>query len=135
MITVLSGEQQLLRDVRSIEVLAYNEWPGLQDLPGLLAAFVLPNHPALTPVLHAVADRLQQSTGDAALNGYQSGNADRVKAMLSAVHDAMCAASIRYVSAPPSFEGDGQNVRMPEQVLGERLATCLDLTCVYAALL
>ena len=134
-ITVLSGEQQLLRDVRSIEVLAYNEWPGLQDLPGLLAAFVLPNHPALTPVLHAVADRLQQSTGDAALNGYQSGNADRVKAMLSAVHDAMCAASIRYVSAPPSFEGDGQKVRMPEQVLGERLATCLDLTCVYAALL
>src|SRR5690606_34422064 len=46
-----------------------------------------------------------------------------------------CAVGIRYVSAPPSFEGAGQKVRMPEQVIGERLATCLDLTLVYAAVL
>ena len=134
-VTVTCGDEQLLREVRAIDVLAYNEWPGLQDMPALLAAFVMPNHPALTPVLHAVAERLEQVTGDAALNGYQSGDASRVRAMLGAVHDAICAVGIRYVSSPPSFEGVGQKIRMPEQVVGERLATCLDLTLLYAAVL
>ena len=134
-VTVTCGGEQVLREVRAIVVLAYNEWPGLQDMPALLTAFVMPNHPALTPVLHAVAQRLEQVTGDAALNGYQSGDASRVRAMLGAVHDAICAIGIRYVSSPPSFEGVGQKVRMPEQVVGERLATCLDLTLLYAAVL
>ncbi|MGK0349491.1 MAG: very-short-patch-repair endonuclease [Planctomycetota bacterium] len=134
-VTVTCGEELLLREVRAIDVLAYNEWPGLQDMPALLAAFVMPNHPALTPVLHAVAERLEQVTGDAALNGYQSGDASRVRAMLGAVHDAICAVGIRYVSSPPSFEGSGQKIRLPEQVVGERLATCLDLTLLYAAVL
>ena len=134
-ITVSSGDELLLRQVQVIEVLAYNEWPGLQDLPGLLAAFVMPNHPALTPALHAAAERLEQLTGNAALDGYQSNDPLRVRAMFAAVHDAICAAGIRYVSPPGSFEAVGQKVRMPEQVLGERLATCLDLTLLYAALL
>tara|TARA_R110002072_G_scaffold243682_1_gene402797 strand:+ start:141626 stop:147715 length:6090 start_codon:yes stop_codon:yes gene_type:complete len=134
-VTVTCGDDELLREVRAIDVLAYNEWPGLQDMPALLAAFVMPNHPALTPVLHAVAERLEQVTGDAALNGYQSGDASRVRAMLGAVHDAVCAVGIRYVSSPPSFEAAGQKIRMPEQVVGERLGTCLDLTLLYAAVL
>jgi len=134
-VTVEAGGEAVHRDVRAVEVLAYNEWPGLKDMPGLLAAFVTPNHPALSPVLHAVADRLEEVTGDAALNGYQSGDPERVRAMLGAVHDAICAVSPRYVSAPPSFESVGQKIRMPEQVLGERLATCLDLAVLYAALL
>jgi len=134
-VTVEAGGELVLRDVRAIDVLAYNEWPGLQEMPSLLAAFVTPNHPALSPVLHAVAERLEQATGDAALNGYQSGDAQRVRAMLAAVYDAVCAVSIRYVSAPASFERTGQKIRMPEQVLGERLATCLDLTLLVAALL
>lgn len=134
-ITIEAAGELVSREVRAIDVLAYNEWPGLQDMPGLLVAFVTPNHPALSPVLHAAAERLEQITGDAALNGYQSGDPKRVRAMLGAVHDAICAASVRYVSAPPSFEHSGQKIRMPEQVLGERLATCLDLTLLYAAVL
>ena len=134
-VTVEAGGVDVLRDLRAIDVLAYNEWPGLQDMPGLLAAFVSPNHPDLSPVLHAVAERLEQVTGDGALNGYQAGDPQRVRAMLAAVHDAVCAASVRYVSAPPSFERSGQKIRMPEQVLGERLGTCLDLSLLYAAVL
>ena len=134
-ITVTTGDELLLRQVQVIEILAYNEWPGLQDLPGLLASFVMPNHPALTPALHAAAERLEQLTGNAALDGYQSSDPLRVRAMFAAVHDAVCAVGIRYVSPPGSFEAIGQKIRMPEQVLGERLATCLDLTLLYAALL
>ena len=128
------GEAELARVSRPIDVLAYNEWPGLGTLPALLAAFVAPNHPALSPVLHAVASRLEQATGDGALDGYQQGDADRVRAMIDAVHFAVSAVGVRYVSPPPSFEDVGQKIRMPEQVVGERLGTCLDLVVLYAAL-
>jgi very-short-patch-repair endonuclease len=131
-VSVASGQEEVAREVRPLDVLAYNEWPGLREMPSLLVAFVAPNHPALTPVLHAVAERLAATTSDSALNGYQSQDVSRVRKMIYAVHDAMCAVGIRYVSAPPSFERDGQKVRMPEQVLGERLGTCLDLSLLYA---
>lgn len=118
-----------------IDVLAYNEWPGLAVLPGLLAAFVQPNHPALPPLLQRVAAGLQARTGSSALDGYQSGDPARVRAMVEAVHDAIAGAGITYVNAAPSFERTGQKVRTPEQVLGERLGTCLDLSLLYAAVL
>ena len=50
-VTIEAGGVLVLRELRVIDVLAYNEWPGLQKMPGLLAAFVMPNHPALSPVL------------------------------------------------------------------------------------
>ncbi|MCA8966702.1 MAG: hypothetical protein KDC48_17610, partial [Planctomycetes bacterium] len=115
------GDEQLLRQVRSLDVLAYNEWPGLLPLPALLAAFVAPNHPALAPVLAAVSARLEAATGDGALDGYQRRDAKRVAAMLAAVHDTLSAVGVRYVSPPPSFEKHGQKVRLAEQVLGDRL--------------
>ncbi|MCA8974823.1 MAG: DUF4011 domain-containing protein, partial [Planctomycetes bacterium] len=121
--------------VQAIELLAYNEWPGLRPLPELLAAFVSPNHPGLAPLLHAVAERLQRATGNGALDGYHRRDPSRTLAMLAAVHESLAAHAITYVSPPPSFEAHGQKVRTPEQVLGDRLGTCFDLALLYAALL
>ncbi|MCA8951864.1 MAG: hypothetical protein KDE27_20305, partial [Planctomycetes bacterium] len=134
--TVRDGAGTVIATAHSpIEVLAYNEWPGLAVMPPLLAAFVAPNHPALAVLLRDVSARLEERTGNGALDGYQSGDPARARAMLAAVHDAVRAQEVRYVSPPPSFERVGQKVRTPEQVLGDRLATCLDLALVYAALL
>ena len=135
LVTVESAGERLAMVASPIDVLAYNEWPGLSVLPGLLAAFAAPNHPALPPVLQDVAARLQVATGRSALDGYQSGEPARARAMVAAVHEALAALGITYVSAPPSFEQRGQKVRTPEQVLGDRLGTCLDLALLYAALL
>lgn len=118
-----------------IDLLAYNEWPGLQPVPALLATFVAPNHPALSPLQKAMATSLAVATGQPALDGYQSGSPERVRAMLAAAHEAVVAAGITYVVAPPSFERTGQKVRTPEQVVGERIGNCLDLALLYAALL
>ncbi len=134
--TLLANDGAVLATTTApIDVLAYNEWPGLGELPALLAAFVLPNHPALAPLLQDVAARLLAATGRASLDGYQSRDAARVRAMVAAVHEAITAAGITYVTAPPSFEKRGQKVRTPEQVLHERLGTCLDLALLYAAVL
>jgi very-short-patch-repair endonuclease len=118
-----------------IDVLAYNEWPGLGVMPALLAAFVSPNHPALAPLARAVAAALQVHTGDSALDGPQRGDAERMRATVAAVFDVLARCDIAYVAPPASFERDGQKVRTPEQVLGERLGTCLDLALLAAGLL
>jgi len=134
-VVVAHAEVPLAEFRGAVEVLAWNEWPGLEPLPELLAAFVTPNHPVLDEVLVDVAARLMRATGDGALDGARAGQPGRALAILAAVHDAVVARGITYVTPPPSFESSGQKVRTAEQVLAGRLATCLDLALTYAALL
>lgn len=118
-----------------LEVLAYNEWGGIGASPELLAAFVLPNHPSLPPILTDAARRIEARTGSGALDGYQSRDPQRVAHLAAAVYEAVAAAGVRYVNPPASFSAAGQKVRTPEQVLDTKLGTCLDLTVVLAAAL
>lgn len=132
-VTVSRGGAAIAACELPLDVLAYNEWPGTGSLPAILAAFVLPNHPELAPLLVDASTRLQASTGIGALDGYQSRDPARARAMAQALWQALAARHLVYVSPPPSFEQRGQKVRTPEQMLGERLATCLDLAVLYAA--
>jgi len=68
---VIEGETVLCSRADSISLLARNEWCGLVSLPEILAAFILPNDPAVMSVLDRAAEILRESTGRAALNGYQ----------------------------------------------------------------
>lgn len=132
-VRVKQGDTLVAETELPLDVLAYNEWPGAGSLPAVLAAFVLPNHPELAPVLVDASHRLAALTGNGALDGYQSQDPKRARAMAQALWEAVAARQLVYVSPPPSFEQQGQKVRTPEQVLGERLATCLDLAVFYAA--
>ncbi|HEX8342865.1 MAG TPA: hypothetical protein VF624_18325 [Tepidisphaeraceae bacterium] len=135
-IGVTQGERTLWSSAHALEVLAFNEWPGLTTLPEIISAFVCPNHPSLSGLLHAVSSRMQEWTGDGALNGYQSGSTDRCYKMLAAVYHALSDLKIAYINPPASFEQDGQKVRSPDQVIGGgRCGTCLDLTVVAVAML
>ena len=134
-VRVHRGAAELALRTEPVCVLAYNEWPGLGVMPALVAAFVQPNHPALAPLVLEVAQELQQHTGDSALDGYQRGDAARVRRTIAAVFAVLARRELVYVAPPPSFEQQGQKVRTPEQVLGERLGTCFDLALLAAALL
>jgi hypothetical protein len=46
-IELLKGDEVLARDERTIIALARNEWGGATAMPELLAAFVMPNDPAI----------------------------------------------------------------------------------------
>ena len=59
-----------------IEVLAHDQWGGMRSLPEMLAAFILPNHPAIETLLAEAARILEQWTGDASLSGYQAHSRD-----------------------------------------------------------
>lgn len=123
------------RDRFPLTLLAWNEWGGLGSLPESLAAFVLPNHPALAPVLRRAGELLGEATGSPSLDGYQSRDPARVEAMAGALYQAIQEQDLTYVNPPASFETEGQKVQLPDRVLSERLATCLDVSVLYAACL
>jgi len=129
------GEKVLLRRESEIQVLAPNEWGGLQVLPEILAAFVLPNDPAVERILARARLILRETTGSGDLCGYQREDPERVRAVATAVFRALRELDIGYVTPPASFEAEGQKVRTPARILENRLATCLDLSLLFAACL
>ncbi len=118
-----------------ITVLAYDQWHGYASHPELLAAFVTPNHPALAPILTEAAQLLGQWSGDPSLDGYQTQDPNRVLKQAAAIYAALAQRDIVYCVPPASFEETGQRVRLCDGILQQRLATCLDISLLYAACL
>ncbi|MDB6066700.1 MAG: hypothetical protein JWR26_2908 [Pedosphaera sp.] len=116
-----------------ISLLARNEWCGLVSLPEILAAFVLPNDPAIMPILSRASEILSERTGRSALNGYQDKSRKRTWEQVAAIYKAIAELGIRYISPPASFENTGQKVRFPSEITSQRFGTCLDLVLLFAA--
>ena len=129
------GETEIAKEEYPVSLLPYDFWEGVNDAPELLAAFVLPNHPSIRPVLQRAAGKLRERTGDASLDGYQSGIPDRVSHQMAAVYEALAEEHLTYANPPASFAEQGQRVRLPEDVLSGKLATCLDAALLYAGCL
>ena len=115
-----------------VALLPYDFWEGINDAPELLSAYVLPNHPAIRPILQRASEKLQAWTGSPSLDGYQSGDPCRAKMQMAAIYLAIAEERISYANPPASFAGQGQRVRLPEDILSGRLATCLDAALLYA---
>jgi len=132
-VEVVEGDTVLCARTESVSLLARNEWCGLVSLPEILAAFILPNDPAVMPILSRASDLLRESTGRAALNGYQDKSRKRAWAQIAAIYRAVAEIGIRYINPPASFENFGQKVSFPSWIVAERFGTCLDLTLLFAA--
>ena len=119
-----------------VRVLAAQQWLAEPLTLGLemLAAHVMPNHPAIGALLAETADRLLVTTGSPSLQGYQAGP-ERVDEIVQAVFESMQARGIRYSEPPASWADTGQKVRTPGDVLDQRIGTCLDTVVVMAAAL
>lgn len=129
------GTEDICRLDHPIELLARNQWGGIGHLPEMVAAFVQPNDPAVDRVLKKVADVLRAHGRDPALDGYGGKGRSRAWDLVSATWSAMCGLGLDYALPPASFEHAGQKVRSPSQMLDGGVATCLDLTLLFAACL
>ncbi|MFN0206614.1 MAG: DUF3320 domain-containing protein [Planctomycetota bacterium] len=116
----------------NVEILAFNEW-NRAVLPELLATFVTPNHPAVAQILTIARDLLQKQTGNPALDGYQSKSRARVREICDAIYRSIQKLDITYVNPPASFESQGQKLRFADQILQNRMGTCIDLTVLIAS--
>ncbi len=124
----------LLHHRQAVEVLARNEWGGYGNTPELLAAFSMPNNPAVEKLLRATSDLLRASGHDGTLHPYAKADPTRVWVQASAAWSSLLALGLDYAYPPSSFEKTGQKVRTPDAIVESRRATCLDSTMFLAAL-
>ncbi len=134
-IMVEQGGVVIAEETKSVELLAYNEWGGAGYMPELLAAFSMPNDPAVDRVLRDASLILRAAGKPDGIDGYRSGSRRRVWEITSAIYTAICNLGISYSVPPASFERDGQKIRLPGQILENRIATCLDSTMLFTSAL
>ncbi len=134
-VSVLSGTEDLAHKSQPLEVLAYDQWAGTRALPELLAAFCMPNAPAVDSLISAASKLLRSQYPDLSMNGYQSKSRDIVWKQVSALYSTICAQALQYVEPPASFGADGQKIRTPDRIVETRVATCLDLAMLFASCL
>ena len=129
------GNSLLCSQTVGMDVLAFDQWHGVNLFPELLCAFVTPNHPEVIKIAARAAEFLGKWTGDPSLDGYQSNDANRVLKQMAAVYAAMQEQNIVYSMPPASVGVMGQRVRLCDAVIQQKLGTCLDLTLFYAAVI
>lgn len=134
-VSLLQDGQPLDTEYLELTALAYDEWPGMNLSPELLASFVTPNHPEVTKIVARAADQLGQWTQDPSLDAYQTKDPHRVLSQAAAVYSALQEQNIVYAVPPASFERVGQRVRLCDAIIQQKMGTCLDLTLFYAACL
>lgn len=133
--TATVGGEAVGSVTRTIEVLAYDQWAGMQGLPELLAAFCMPNSPVVDRLVAKAATLLREAAPDLAMSGYQSRNREHVWKQVSSIYSTIAAEELHYANPPASFGRAGQKIRTPERILDARLATCLDLAMLFASCL
>lgn len=116
-----------------VEVLAYDQWAGMRALPELLAAFSMPNNPAVDRLQSKASAILHKADPHLSMDGYQSKNREVVWKQVSAIYSALAAEGLHYAEPPASFGTSGQKIRTPDRVLDHRVATCLDLAMLFAS--
>ncbi|MBC7548570.1 MAG: DUF3320 domain-containing protein [Polaromonas sp.] len=134
-VTVVQGSMEIASKSRSIQVLAYDQWAGTRALPELLAAFCMPNNPAVDHLLGKASKLLRSQHQELSMNGYQSKSRDVVWKQVSAIYSTISAENLQYAEPPASFGTDGQKIRTADRILENRVATCLDLTMLFCSCL
>lgn len=121
------------KDISNLQLLAYNEWGGTDYMPEMLAAFVVPNDPSIDRIINSASLVLRKAGKDDRMNGYSSKSRERVWEMVSAIYTAVANLGITYANPPASYEKNGQKIRLPGQILSNKVATCLDTTMLLAS--
>ena len=103
-IEIRSEAELIFTQTYPIDILAYDQWGGLNVLPEMLAAFITPNHTAISPIIKRAASILGQWTGNPSLDEYQSRTPDRVRKQMAAIYTAIAEQQIIYRTGPASFE-------------------------------
>lgn len=134
-VSVVHGTDELAHIQQLINVLAYDQWAGTRALPELLAAFCMPNNPAIDLLVGKASKLLRATHPELSMDGYQSKSRDVVWKQVSALYSAISAEGLQYAEPPASFGTDGQKIRTPDRILEGRVATCLDLAMLFASCL
>lgn len=130
-----SGDDEVARKDVKIRILARNEWGGCNSQPELLAAFSMPNDPAVDKIISNAIDVLRRASSRDVMDGYSTKNRDDVWRQVSAVWSSVAGMKIKYALPPASFESRGQKIRLPSNIAQNAMSTCLDTTMLFCSVL
>lgn len=125
-LALLYENQVLAERTFPVTVQNPNEWINRPGAEAALAGIVTPSAPAVVEVLSALP-------GD--FVAYQPGSRQRVREEAEAVYEGIRGLGLSYNGVPPSFEGTGQKVLFPDELLSRRRGCCIDIAALTAALL
>ena len=130
------GEGAALAELsQPVELLAHNQWGGIGAMAELAASVRNAQRSCGGPGAQGFVRVLRRASKPDALDGYSSGRRERVWELASAIWSAVGGLRLSYALPPANFEQAGQKVRTPSQILGGRIATCLDTALLFAAAL
>lgn len=129
------SDTSLAKTSTEVEIEPETVWLGQEAPLELLVSHISPNSPSVQQINKRASEILKTLSGNSALNGYQSKDKGRVYQIAQAIYQAIREVHITYSQPPASFEEAGQKIRTPDQILNSHLATCLDITLLYAACL
>lgn len=131
-VVTVRGEE-VFRQLYPIQLLPYDYWLGAGVRPELTCCFCQPNLPDVERICERAAALLQERYGSSSMTGYTFGDPNMVRREVAAIYDALREEGLSYVLPPPSFEVQGQRIRMADRVLSERRGTCIDTTLLMAS--
>lgn len=134
-INIFKNGESIYRTSFVISVLPIDYFGGLQTYPQLLASYVLSNNLSLYKIQSEAVKILESHHLEASFEGYQKQSRERVLQMVSAIYKAIQNLELVYSAMPPSFEQDGQRIRLVDQVLETKFGNCIDISLLFAACL
>ena len=132
-VEVLSEGRMLFKHDYRVEAVAPDHSHNILRQPDMLAAYVIPHCEVVLQMQSDAATLLGQGTGNPSLNGYQ-GDRERVGYICRAIFEAIRRKYIRYAECPANFGLPGQKIRLPNEIMKYKLATCLDSTLLFASI-
>ncbi len=129
-----AGGNVLSSKAYGLKLMPIEESASEMRIPEILASFVTPNDDEVRKIVAAAAEELREKTGRDGFYGYQYHDPNMVYEELDALYRALEKQGIRYSNPPTSFEKTFQRVRLPYQVLTQKVATCLDFSLLYASM-
>lgn len=134
-IRVYQDENLLTEEVVSIALQPLSYFGGFNTLPELLVSYITPNHPYIYAVKNKAIAYLEQQNLPVKFEGYQATDPSRILEMMRAIYHALQAQEIVYSALPPSFEQNGQRLRLVDIIAKKRFGNCIDISLLYAACL
>lgn len=134
-VSLFSEGNKVCESVIQIELLTFDEWPGVETFPEILASFITPNHPAINPIVKRASSILEAWGVNKAIDAYFSNSPEKVKYIMAAIYEAIKEYNVSYCWVPASYTDGGQRIRLAHTILGDKLACCLDIACFYASCL
>ena len=131
--TLCVAQTQVAAARFEVECLPRLHWGGMGTM-GLLAAYCMPNDPAIDRILKMASETLRAAGEPDEINGYERAP-KQVWLLASAVWAAIARLNLSYALPPAGFEAEGQKIRAPGAILDGRVATCLDTALLFAACL